>query len=153
MLRSYPMTRSIKVPCCKNELQTVRDFVQEQLSSYALSDVTVSQLVLAVDEICSNLIIHSHNCDPNHSIELTIDVNAQDGITFEIRDRGKGFNFRTYQEPCIKEIIKTQRKGGVGLLLVRRIMDRLECDFNDQTQRNVYRLQKFVKVDPRSAAD
>ncbi len=145
------MTHNIKVPCCKGELQTVRDFVQEQLEGYTLSDITVAQLVLAVDEVCSNLIIHSHNCDPNHSIELTIDVDAQNGITFEIRDRGKGFNFRKYKEPCIKEIIKTQRKGGVGLLLVRRIMDHLEYDFNDQTQRNIYRLQKFVKVAPRAA--
>ena len=147
------MKRSIKVSCCKGELQNIRGFVQEELEGYQLSDVTIAQLVLAVDEVCSNLIIHSHQCDPKHSIEIAIRVKDENSITFEIRDKGKGFNLRTYQEPCIKEIIKARRKGGVGLLLVRRIMDRIEYDFNDQTQRNVYRLQKFVDVAPRTSVE
>ena len=145
------MNRSIKVSCRKGELQNIREFVQEELEGYSLSDITIAQLVLAVDEVCSNLIIHSHNCDPKHSIEITIRVKGKGCITFEIRDKGKGFNLRAYQEPCIKEIIKTRRKGGVGLLLVRRIMDHIEHDFNTRTQRNVYRLQKFVDVAPRTS--
>ena len=88
------MNHSIKVPCCKDELQNIRDFIQDKLKHYSLSEITVCQLVLAVDEVCSNLMIHSHQCDPDHSIELSIKVEDHTGITFEIRDKGKGFNFR-----------------------------------------------------------
>lgn len=145
------MNHSIKVPCCKHELQNIRYFIQDKLSYYSLSEMTVCQLVLAVDEVCANVIIHSHNCNPNHSIELTMKVDEQTGITFEISDRGKGFNFRAYQEPHLKDIIKSKRKGGVGLLLVKRIMDRIDYDYNDQTQRNTYRLQKFVDIAARTS--
>ena len=145
------MNHSLKVSCRKDKLQNIRNFVHDQLKEYTLSEVTLSQLVLAVDEVCSNLMIHSHACNPRHSIELTIKVKAGNSITFEICDQGEGFNFHTYQEPCLDEIIKARKKGGIGLLLVKRIMDRIEYDYNDETHRNVYRLHKFTNVTQREA--
>ena len=145
------MNHRLKVSCCKDQLQNIRNFVHDELKNYTLSEVILSQLVLAVDEVCSNLMIHSHNCNPCHSIELTIKIQDRTGITFEISDQGKGFNFHTYREPCISDIIKTRKKGGIGLLLVKRIMDRIEYDYNDKTQRNIYRLQKFIPITRRAA--
>lgn len=139
------MSYNIQVSCCTGELQTIRDFVYDKLKGYSLSDVVLNQLILAVDEICANLIIHSHDCNPNHTIELAISVKECGEITFEIYDQGKGFDFPAYREPCIKDIIKKRKKGGVGLLLVKRIMDRIEYEYSDETQCNIYRLQKFSK--------
>ncbi|WKN42459.1 ATP-binding protein [Tunicatimonas pelagia] len=147
------MNYSYKVSCCKDELQGVRDFVRETLRNYTISDVEMHQLVLAVDEICSNLMIHSHQCNSRHSIELKIKIGEDRGITFEIHDSGKkGFNFDQYKEPCIKQIIKDRRKGGVGLLLVRRIMDHIDHDFHPKSKRNIYRLYKELAVQPTHRA-
>jgi serine/threonine-protein kinase RsbW len=140
------MSYKIQVSCCTDELQTIRDFIYDKLKKYALSDVVLNQLILAVDEICANLMIHAHHRNPDHTIELAILVEKSGKITFEIYDQGKGFNFPAYHEPCIKDIIRKRRKGGVGLLLVKRIMDRIEYEYSDETQRNVYRLQKFGKT-------
>ena len=123
------MNYSYKVSCCKDQLQSVRDFVRNTLSNYIISDIEMHQMVLAVDEVCSNLMIHSHQCNPKHSLELRIQIDREAGVTFEIYDYGKGFNFKQYKEPCINQIIKDKRKGGVGLLLVRRIMDQVDYDF------------------------
>lgn len=144
------MSHKLKVSCCKDQLQSIRDFVHSNLKNYTLSDIMLSQLVLAVDEVCSNLMIHSHACNPHHTIEVAIMVKDSVCITFEISDKGKGFNFHAYREPCIEDIIKSRKKGGVGLLLVKRIMDRVEYDFNEATQRNIYRLQKFMNVTRRT---
>ena len=145
------MSHKLKVSCRKEQLQSIRDFVHTHLKNYTLSDIMLSQLVLAVDEVCSNLMIHSHDCNPHHSIEIAIQVKDSTCITFEISDKGKGFNFHGYREPCIEDIIKSRKKGGVGLLLVKRIMDRVEYDFNERTQRNIYRLQKFMNVTRRTS--
>ena len=142
------MSYNIQVSCCTGELQTIRDFVYDKLKKYSLSDVVLNQLILAVDEICANLIIHAHQCNPHHTIELAISVKESGEITFEIYDQGQGFDFPAYREPCIRDIIKKRKKGGVGLLLVKRIMDRIEYEYSDETQRNIYRLQKFSKVSP-----
>ena len=140
------MNHKLTVSCRKDKLQNIRTFVWDQLKPYSLSEVTLNQLVLAVDEVCSNLMIHAHACNPRHTIELTIIVEESGGITFEISDEGKGFNLHTYQEPCLEDIIKARKKGGIGLLLVKRIMDRVEYDFDDKTNRNVYRLYKFISA-------
>lgn len=84
------------------------------------------KIVLAVDEICANLIIHANKCDPNSKLNLAIDFMVRDKVVFTIKDKGVAFDFTKYEEPSIDEIVSTQRKGGLGLILVRRIMDKIE---------------------------
>jgi serine/threonine-protein kinase RsbW len=71
-----------------------------------------------------------------------VDVNKKNGITFYIIDHGDGFNIGDYEEPSISEIVRTKRKGGIGLMLVRRIMDDIE--FIKEKQKNIYRLHKNI---------
>ncbi|MCK5469977.1 MAG: ATP-binding protein, partial [Cyclobacteriaceae bacterium] len=120
------MEYKFKVPCSKSKLGEIREFLQRVLSENSIPEVTVNTLVLAVDEVCANLIIHSHNCNPNDQLELKVRVNGKSEITFDIIDHGDGFNIGNYQEPSISDIVKQKRKGGIGLMLVRRIMDEIE---------------------------
>ncbi|MTI19439.1 ATP-binding protein, partial [Fulvivirga sp. RKSG066] len=71
------MKYSYKVPCKKEKLRSIRDFVREVLEKHGLSEIDVSTLVLAIDEVCANLMIHSHGCNPKESIELQIKVNKE----------------------------------------------------------------------------
>ena len=136
------MEYKFKVPCSKSKLGEIREFLQRVLSENSIPEVTVNTLVLAVDEVCANLIIHSHKCDPNEQIELKVRVNGKSEITFDIIDHGDGFNIGDYEEPSISDIVKQKRKGGIGLMLVRRIMDEIEYIKGDK--KNVYRLHKKI---------
>jgi len=120
------MEYNFKVPCSKNRLGDIREFLEKVLSENNVPEVTMGSLVLAVDEVCANLIIHSHNCNEQEHIELIVDVTKKEGVTFYIIDHGDGFNIGEYEEPSISDIVKTKRKGGMGLMLVRRIMDDIE---------------------------
>lgn len=137
------MNYRYKACCSKQKLKEIRDFVTAVLQKYHLSDVETNNLVLAVDEICANLIIHSHDCNPSEYIELLINVKENEGITFEIYDYGIGFNPNRYQEPSLKEIVKEKKKGGIGLMLVKRIMD--DVEFKSDSRQNVCRLYKKFK--------
>lgn len=114
-----------KVPCKKEKLRDIRGFVKEVLDKHGLSEIDVSTLVLAIDEVCANLIIHSHHCNPKDSIELEIIFKDQ-LLTFSIIDSAEIFNINEYEEPSLEDIIKKQRKGGIGLILVKRIMDDIQ---------------------------
>ncbi len=140
------MNYSFKVPCCKDKLQSIRDFIYNTLQHYDISEVELSQMVLAVDEVCANLMIHSHQCNPKESLELVIVVKDKESVTFEIRDKGAGFNIKNYKEPCLEQIIREKKKGGIGLLLVKRIMDHIEFSYNAKTSRNIYRLHKMINI-------
>jgi len=114
--------------------------VEEVLTSHAFSELDINRLVLAVDEVCANLIIHSHHCNPEESIELFIDVGSEGGVTFSIVDQGTSFDICSYQEPSLSDVVNQKKKGGVGLMLVKRIMDRI--DFKCETGKNICTLYK-----------
>jgi serine/threonine-protein kinase RsbW len=140
------MKYSIKVPCCKSKLKTIRSFVDETLGQYVLSDVDLNMLVLAVDEVCANLIVHADMDDKmsDECIVLNILV-RKNTIVFEVIDqKDHGFDFSNYREPRLEDLIKTRRKGGLGLMLVRRIMDDVEFKTKDHT--NVCRMVKKMPV-------
>jgi serine/threonine-protein kinase RsbW len=134
------MKYSIKVPCLKENLTKVRAFVSGILLKYDLDEVQTNYMVLAVDEVCANLIIHSYHCRPEEQIEVDVNVNKSK-ITFDIHDHGEGYDIRLHQEPEIDDIIKSKRKGGVGLMLVKRIMD--DIDFISDNEYKIVRLTKY----------
>ncbi len=132
-----------KVPCTKNQLKEIRGFVNKSLSQHGLSDVDISAMVLAIDEVCANLIIHSHQCNPKEHIEIIINIDTDQGVEFRIVDEGVGFDISQYKEPTIDDLIKSRRKGGIGLILVKKIMD--DIDFIKSKNKNTCRL--FKKID------
>lgn len=132
-----------KVPCTKDQLQEIRGFVNKSLGQHGLSDVDISAMVLAIDEVCANLIIHSHQCNPKEHIEITINVGLNNGVEFRIVDEGVGFDINQYKEPSIDDLIQSRRKGGIGLILVKKIMD--DIDFIKTKENNTCRL--FKKID------
>lgn len=138
------MDNQLKVPCKKEKLRDVRAFVEGFLKRHKIPEVEAGQMVLAVDEVCANLMIHSHNCDPKKYIGVQIEVKGGSEVIFEITDYGIGFNFCHYKEPSLDDIIKQKKKGGVGLMLVKRIMDHME--FIQMRQCNVYRMVKKLQV-------
>lgn len=121
------MKHELRIYCEKNKLSELRDFLRAELSSAGLSDILQNELILAVEEVCANRIIHTHGCNPtNH---LSVKVNKQhDKIIFEIADAGETFNLLEYKEPDLREVIKDKRKGGLGIKLVRRIMDDIQVE-------------------------
>ena len=134
------MKHSIKVPCLKDNLSKIRSFVSEVLHHFDLTEVEINNMVLAVDEVCANLIIHSYKCNPDEEIEVDITTETNHKIVFDILDRGEGFDIRNHKEPVIEDIIKSKRKGGVGLMLVKKIMD--EIDFVPTKTYSIVRLTK-----------
>jgi len=133
---------SYSIPCSKDRLKEIRQFVEEVLeSTHSLNQVQINSIVLAVDEVCANLMIHSHDCNPNERIEVSIFSDKQNGITFEIIDHGEAFDITNYHEPSLHEIVKKKKKGGMGLMLVNRIMDSVEFK-RSSNNRNVCTLKK-----------
>jgi len=137
------MNNSIRVNCTKKNLKTIRDFVTEYLHALSLTDILLNQIVLAVDEICANLIIHANHEDPSKYIVLRIMQERENTLKFEISDEGVAFERANYKEPDIQENIRLGKKGGVGIALVNRIMDKVE--FRSNGTQNTCLLYKKIK--------
>lgn len=136
------MTHKFKLYCDTNRLAELRGFLDSILQKTSLTEIEQHQVILAVEEVCSNLIIHSHDCNSAEFIDLEVSL-EQTLLKFEIRDFGTGFNILEYQEPEISHVVKSKRKGGLGIILVKRIMDKIE--FETKNNINICRLYKNLK--------
>ena len=120
------MKSVLRIACSRKHLQQVRDFVRNNLSSRQLSEVMVNQVVLAVDEVVANFIIHANGEDETQflDLEMTFDANS---LNVEIADHGDTIFLPTpHQNPDLRDYIRQGRKGGMGMTLVNRLMDRVE---------------------------
>ena len=135
------MKYHLRVNCERERLSELRKFVQDVLEQHHVSDADTGMMVLAVDEVCANLMIHSHQCNPDEHISITVNV-TKEGVTFEITDIGNSFNITEYKTPSVQEVIKSKKKGGIGIMLVRNIMD--DIQFLSKNDHNVCRLFKRV---------
>jgi serine/threonine-protein kinase RsbW len=136
------MKDKLKLYCNTGQLVVLRNFLEKILNDTPLSEIERHQVILAVEEVCSNLIIHSHACNPTTFIELKTKISNGQAI-FEIMDFGEGFNILEYQEPELTQVVKTKRKGGLGIMLVKKIMDKIEFESNGT--KNTCRLFKELK--------
>ncbi|GAB4230556.1 MAG: hypothetical protein Tsb0034_02530 [Ekhidna sp.] len=133
------MSKTITIGCSKEELIRIRQFTSDALEKHSIPDLQAHKLVLAVDEVCANLIIHANNCNPNSKIEFSIDFKPKQ-IVFTFKDKGVGFDINEYESPSMQELVSSRRQGGLGLMLVKRIMDRIE--FSTEKNHNICRLIK-----------
>lgn len=146
------MIHYYKANCHSENLKLIREFVKFVLNdfNFTLSETEVNQLVLAVDEVCTNIIFHSAENNPNKTLEVSI-IEEKDRIEFEIIDQySQQFdpNRILQLRPSLQNIIEERRKGGIGLLLVRNIMDEIEVDRGNC--QNIWRLRKSFKNHPFS---
>ena len=129
--------------CQREKLKEIRLFVSEVLNEIGLSEIESHKVILAVDEVCSNLIIHSNKCDPSEKLEIYVEDGGDGKVLFEIVDYGIGFNYKNYKEPNLEEIIRKRKKGGLGIMLIKNIMDGVQ--FSNDGSKNVCRLMKKFK--------
>lgn len=122
------MARSVhtfSIPSSTRYLEDVRRFVEAHAAEANLPEDSVEKFKIAVDEACTNVIKHAYGGDEHHRVDLAIIVEA-DQFTVRIRDNGRPFNRSNYEEPNLLELTKRRRGGGLGVHIMRRLMDHVE---------------------------
>jgi serine/threonine-protein kinase RsbW len=136
-------SRTLHIESRTERLIAVRDFVSEEARAFGFTDEDVSRIALAVDEACTNIIKHAYSFDPNRNISVR--VKSRNG-TFEItiRDTGSGFNPSLVHAPDMKDYFSHYRKGGLGVYLMKSLMDKVEYEIHPG-KRNEVRLTKYLQ--------
>lgn len=137
------MTRSTYtkiIPSSTRYLEEVRRFVEAHALAAHLPVSTVEQFKVAVDEACTNVIKHAYHGEDGHRIEVVVVVKP-DRFTVCIRDEGDAFDREAYEEPDLLRIARRRRGGGLGVHLMRRLMDHVEYQSHDRL--NEVRLTKY----------
>jgi serine/threonine-protein kinase RsbW len=112
--------------CTKASLIEIRRFMERELARMGVGEEIAPQLVLAVDEACANSIIHQHNNDGVSRIKIIVQMHDHQ-LVIELHDQGEPFPIdQVNPDTDIEAIVKARSKGGLGLILISRIMDKVE---------------------------
>ena len=136
------MKSNYQTTCSLNNLPGIRAFARAALRHSRAADEVCNDIVLALDEMCSNLMIHGHDCNAAHAIELIIDLDDPAVAILEILDDSAIFNITEFREPDLRDLIHEKRKGGLGIRLVKTIMD--EITYFERDGKKVCRLLKRI---------
>lgn len=121
-MASFERTFCLQVPSSTENLALIREFVSAIGEQAGFSENETIKLALAVDEACTNVIEHAYQNEASHEVTVRVTVDDEE-VAFEVIDRGRGFD-PTQEPPLpVEELIRRRRSGGLGLRLIRTIMD------------------------------
>ena len=140
--------RELTVPLDTSYLSQIRKEVMEVLGTELFAPVKANLIALAVDEAVANIMEHAYGVKPGKAVQdaesiiLVLDLTPE-RFAVTIRDNGAGFDPREAPAVDVKEHVKVGRKGGLGIFLIRRIMDEVNYSFKENTH-NELQLVKYV---------
>ena len=105
-----------------SELEHIRDFIVKQAVSFGFPENDASQIALAVDEACSNLIKYSFKLDDSQEFCIEIGNKLNDFIV-HILDQSDSFNPLDVDRPDMQEYFKELKRGGLGIHIRNGISD------------------------------
>ena len=133
----------LKIPSITENLQMIREFVLKIAAKAGFNEETREQIALAVDEACTNVIKHAHHHDARRLMDIQIqtDINKMKII---ITDKGHGFDITKLKDPDLEKFIKESKHGGLGIYLIKTLMDEVNYEFNPGVKNQV-ELTKYLQ--------
>jgi anti-sigma regulatory factor (Ser/Thr protein kinase) len=131
---------ALTLPSDLSHLALVRRVVEEVCDQAHLGAQTRFEMVMAVNEACENVIKYAHGGRPELPFTLECQPLA-DGLEVRLHDQGQPFDFDA--EPELDPT--APRPGGRGVLLIRRLVDRVSCEHPAEGG-NVFRLFKQARA-------
>ena len=110
-------------------------------AEHGLAEEVSFEVHLALDELLTNTIDYGYDNDYEHRIDLLLRLQG-DTLTVEIADDGSAFDPLQAAEPDRGASLQDRARGGLGIYLVRKMMDSVA--YRRQDGRNVVTLTKRV---------
>jgi sigma-B regulation protein RsbU (phosphoserine phosphatase) len=130
---------SNKMNCFKRFQPEVEEFGL----THGLSPRCVFHLTLTLDELITNIISYGYADFDEHPIDVTISLEG-DSVTIRVEDDAEPFNILEAPDPELEVPLDERTKpiGGMGIHLVRTMMDHIEYAREDG--RNILLLRKRI---------
>ena len=124
-----------------------RDFVEAACRRAGVDELVCFDLKLAVDEACSNLVVHGYEGQDPGPIGVAFEVD-DDQIVITITDHAPPFRPEDAPIPLLDVPAIERRPGGLGWHLIKQIADRLEYETDGDGKNRLTLVKKFVRRPP-----
>jgi len=133
--------RELAVPAVLKEVDNIRGFLQDYIAGLALSEEDRLKIELALHEICVNIAMYAY--PEGRRGDMAVRIWRDDGsLVIEVRDRGVPFNPVMKKNPDLLIKLRRGERGGLGIYLVRTMMDGLS--YRREGGRNILTVRKAI---------
>lgn len=131
----------LKINSSTDNLSEVREFILDSWVSCGYDAKEGLKVALSVDEACTNIIKHAYHNSSDGVIKIAVD-NKKKKFIIKITDNGSHFNPNEVPEPNIPERQKNRKGGGLGMFLMKKLMD--EVSYKSNGKSNQLILVKYL---------
>jgi serine/threonine-protein kinase RsbW len=114
--------KTLKVKSNTENLSLIRDFISSEALDRNVPKDIMENIILAVDEACTNIIKHAYKYSPDGEILINIKPSTSKFVV-SIIDNGTSFEPETIPEPDLQKYYRQRRVGGLGIYLMKTLMD------------------------------
>ncbi|MCG3160114.1 MAG: Serine-protein kinase RsbW [Acidobacteria bacterium] len=135
---------TLKVPSSTENLALIREFVTTIGNQAGLDESGVTQLELAVDEACANVIEHAYG----HDITKEVIVRAifdSEALRIAVIDEGRGFDPNKTPQDSVEQLIHERKSGGLGIRLIKTLMDEVSYEIVPGQKNELHMIKKIRK--------
>jgi serine/threonine-protein kinase RsbW len=129
---SISLMPNMNFPARFEFLDEIREFVAQVAREGGFTDKEIYSLQLAADEAASNIIEHAYEGISNADIDITCNMYG-DTLTITMLDTGISFNPSKVKQPNLKADLSDRQIGGLGVYLMRKLMDEVRYESNSRT--------------------
>jgi anti-sigma regulatory factor (Ser/Thr protein kinase) len=122
-------------------LDEIREFVGRIARAGGFTDKEVYNIQLASDEAASNIIEHAYEGVSDGHLEISCEVKG-DAITVILVDHGESFDPSEVPAPDLKADLSERKIGGLGIFLMRKLMDEVRYKAEPGKNRNTLTMIK-----------
>jgi serine/threonine-protein kinase RsbW len=115
-----------------DNLDEIREIVAEAARQVGFSDKEIYAIQLAADEASSNIIEHAYAGVEGGKLEIDISI-SDNKLKIIMRDHGKPFDPASVPEPNVKADLSERKIGGLGMYLMRKLMDEVSYESSPET--------------------
>jgi len=115
-----------------DNLDEIREIVGEAARQVGFSDKEIYAIQLAADEASSNIIEHAYAGVTGGKLEIDISTSDNE-LKIIMRDHGKPFDPSSVPEPNVKADLSERKIGGLGMYLMRKLMDEVSYESSPET--------------------
>ena len=123
---------TLRLPAKMESLETFRLFVLGKLEQFSIVQELVFKVELVLEEALTN-VVHYAYPDEAGEVEVGCAMDDQKRFCFCVKDWGIPFDPLQRPDPEMSEDISARQVGGLGIYLIRHLVDELDYQWQDDS--------------------
>ena len=117
--------KTVRITNQSDQIDTVRKFFDDYSKENKLTEKTVHDIQMALDELLTNIVNYGYEDTDEHRIDVRFGIN-DNALMVEIVDDSKPYNILEQENPDISLSVEDKPIGGLGIFLIKKLMSNVD---------------------------